>query len=149
MDNTMYSLNGSGPMGKGRLALEIVSQFCCEKPRTIKDINEAFGSVVMDEKLAKSKAEETGHKRHFLDAPIKLKSGSVVVTNQWRAADILKMIAKSEKLGFKIEVAKAEAKVKAEAKPKTPKEPKAKPPVKKAAPKKAVKKPAAKKATKK
>jgi hypothetical protein len=55
----------------------------CSKPRTADEVRKAFDSIILEEKLAKSKFHDTGHKCHFLDRPKKLKIGTYVITIPW------------------------------------------------------------------
>ena len=116
-----YSLNGSGCFGKGRLVLEVVSQYVKRHP----DVTYAELDSVFPKSLRGVKREgtfwgcinrkvdadrllaETGRPRHFLkdDEVILLKDGSqVVVSSQWGSGNINLFIGQARKLGFDIQV---------------------------------------------
>lgn len=98
MDTSIYTFNGE-TYGKGRLALAIITAYCTAEPRTLKEVNEVFGKVMSDEKTAKALADTSGQKRHFMDSPIKLKTGNGLVTNQIRLADIERLIEVAKEQG--------------------------------------------------
>lgn len=105
----MYVFEGN-TIGKSQLALAVITNYCAMKPRTMEDVQTTFTKfVIADEKRAKSLAQTSGRRRHFLDYPIKLKTGVGFVSNQWRLDTIEELIKVAKGLGMKITVSKGEA----------------------------------------
>ena len=119
-DKSKYKLNGvwaygtRNKSGKGRLVLATVKLYKEQNPNiTLDELNNIFDDIIDEEtgfvdtydnastKYVGQKKEE----RHFLDDPIKLSDGQIiVVTREWNPPRINKFIAKAKELGFNIEV---------------------------------------------
>lgn len=105
-DTTQYSLNGSDPMGKGRLVLAVVKLYCDEHPdcdfNALKDAfpntlgkSKKKGIVSLEQNVSdEDKGIKGGHKRYFVDDPITLQSSQekVLVSNQWDIDGIKRFI---------------------------------------------------------
>ena len=118
-DYQKYLVDGKGPFGKGRMVLAVIKEFVS------RNSNVSYDELISDERFpavlrgttgkwgcvsllgdAKSLAEQTQRKRHFLDEEdvITLKGGvRVAVSSQWGIGNIDAFIKRAKKLGVKIE----------------------------------------------
>ena len=88
---------------------EVVAHFASEHPHiTLGKLKEVFpdelqGSHGVVEALdAAHPDKHSGHKRHFIDSPIKLADGLVAVCSQWRANNFAAFTKKAQELGYNI-----------------------------------------------
>ena len=119
-DRTVYSLDGEGHYGKGRLVLAVIKKYVSQmKGVRYEELNKAFPAqlriagntrtywgCVNLKSDAVTLFQETGRKRHFLGSEeiIKLDDGTeVAVSSQWGSGNIDAFIKKSRDLGFRIE----------------------------------------------
>ena len=118
-DYQKYLVGGNGPFGKGRMVLAAIKEYIS------RNSNVSYDELISDERFpavlrgttgkwgcvsllgdAKSLAEQTQRKRHFLDEEdvITLKGGvRVAVSSQWGIGNIDAFIKRAKKLGVKIE----------------------------------------------
>ena len=104
-DKTKYDYNGKTGLGKGKLVLEVIKQYCKDKPQiTYNQLKSDFpnklvnngkkGLVELECNVSdKEKGLNGERKRYFTDEPITLENGDVVlVNNQWKIDNIEKFI---------------------------------------------------------
>ena len=113
-DTTQYLFEGK-KLGKGRLVLTIVKRHIEANPTiTFAELEKVFpkfcqGSigVVATVDQANQIYSTSGRKRHFLDPEdlIQLQDVAAVVSSQWGAGNIDRLIKRAEELGFKVQAA--------------------------------------------
>ena len=106
-DYTKYEVKGmEGVFTKGKLVLVIVSDYCSKNECTFEELKQVFpdeiqGSSGIFDTLKKAKEIAKKRARHFVENVVKIKDGSIAVSNQW-GENIADFISAAEKLGYKI-----------------------------------------------
>lgn len=118
-DYQKYLVEGYGPFGKGRMVLATIKAYVSKHrdvnydsltseklfPAKLRGTRGKWGCISLLD-AAKSHAEQTGRKRHFLDEDdvITLKDGTrIVVSSQWGIGNIDEFIKRATDIGVKIE----------------------------------------------
>jgi hypothetical protein len=106
-DYTKYEVKGmEAVFTKGKLVLAIVSDYCSKNECTFEELKQVFpdkiqGSSGIFDTLENAKKIAKKRARHFVNNAIKIKDGSIAVSNQW-GGNISDFIAVAEKLGYDV-----------------------------------------------
>jgi hypothetical protein len=113
-DTTQYLFEGK-KLGKGRLVLAVVKRHVEMNPAiTFAELEKAFpkscqgsAGVVATADQANHIYSTSGRKRHFLDPEdlIQLQDVTAVVSSQWGAGNIDRLLKRSAELGYKVQAA--------------------------------------------
>ena len=112
-DKTRYMFENK-VLAKNRLVLSVVSKYVKDFNPTYEELIKVFdkslqGSRGVVELEGNAKRVSDAKKRYFMDKPIYLKDGNIVVVcTQWGAFNIYKFIVQASSLGYKVEEVKQE-----------------------------------------